>query len=172
VLVDRGHRDLPIRADHVGKNLPTSSTERVQVRLTEHDGVDDEVTIAGGERFEPTAAPGERSIDDSQVGRDQVNEQIRQRIGRIAELLRGTPGLDNAEVARALYADDSNARRKMVGRDRAVLEIAQVARERGRELDVAEVYKALHPSSVDRVQELKRRARAGLPLNDVDGETR
>ena len=33
VLVDRGHRDLPIRADHVGKNLPTSSTERVQVRL-------------------------------------------------------------------------------------------------------------------------------------------
>ncbi len=49
VLVDRGHRDLPIRADYVGKNLPTSSTERVQVRLTEHDGVDDEVTIAGGE---------------------------------------------------------------------------------------------------------------------------
>ena len=34
VLVDRGHRDLPIRADHVGKNLPTSSTERVQVRLS------------------------------------------------------------------------------------------------------------------------------------------
>ena len=49
VLVDRGHRDLPIRADHVGKNLPTSSTERVQVRLTEHDGVDDEVRISGGE---------------------------------------------------------------------------------------------------------------------------
>lgn len=49
VLVDRGHRDLPIRADHVGKNLPTSSTERVQVRLSEHDGVDDEVRISGGE---------------------------------------------------------------------------------------------------------------------------
>ena len=49
VLVDRGHRELPIRADHVGKNLPTSSTERVQVRLTEHDGVDDEVRISGGE---------------------------------------------------------------------------------------------------------------------------
>jgi pyrimidine operon attenuation protein/uracil phosphoribosyltransferase len=49
VLVDRGHRDLPIRADHVGKNLPTSSSERVQVRLVEHDGVDDEVRIAGGE---------------------------------------------------------------------------------------------------------------------------
>src|SRR5687767_137848 len=49
VLVDRGHRELPIRADHVGKNLPTSSTERVSVRLTEHDGVDDAVTISGGE---------------------------------------------------------------------------------------------------------------------------
>jgi pyrimidine operon attenuation protein / uracil phosphoribosyltransferase len=48
VLVDRGHRELPIRADHVGKNLPTSSAERVQVRLSEHDG-DDQVTIAGGE---------------------------------------------------------------------------------------------------------------------------
>ena len=49
VLVDRGHRDLPIRADFVGKNLPTSSSERVQVRLAEHDG-HDEVRISGGDR--------------------------------------------------------------------------------------------------------------------------
>lgn len=49
VLVDRGHRELPIRADFVGKNLPTSSTERVHVLLAEHDGVD-EVRISGGER--------------------------------------------------------------------------------------------------------------------------
>jgi pyrimidine operon attenuation protein/uracil phosphoribosyltransferase len=49
VLVDRGHRELPIRADHVGKNLPTSSSEKVRVRLTEPDGVDDQVTITGGE---------------------------------------------------------------------------------------------------------------------------
>jgi pyrimidine operon attenuation protein/uracil phosphoribosyltransferase len=52
VLVDRGHRELPIRADHVGKNLPTSLQERVSVRLTEVDGVD-EVRItsssAGGD---------------------------------------------------------------------------------------------------------------------------
>jgi len=40
VLVDRGHRDLPIRADHVGKNLPTAHTERVRVRLSETDGAD------------------------------------------------------------------------------------------------------------------------------------
>ncbi|MBB5749085.1 bifunctional pyr operon transcriptional regulator/uracil phosphoribosyltransferase PyrR [Micrococcus sp. TA1] len=38
VLVDRGHRELPIRADFVGKNLPTSTAERVQVRLLEIDG--------------------------------------------------------------------------------------------------------------------------------------
>lgn len=40
VLVDRGHRELPIRADHVGKNLPTSLVERVRVHLVEADGVD------------------------------------------------------------------------------------------------------------------------------------
>ena len=43
VLVDRGHRDLPIRADFVGKNLPTSSSERVRVNLAESDGRDEVV---------------------------------------------------------------------------------------------------------------------------------
>ena len=45
VLVDRGHRELPIKADYVGKNLPTSSTQSVQVHLVEIDGRD-EVEIA------------------------------------------------------------------------------------------------------------------------------
>jgi pyrimidine operon attenuation protein/uracil phosphoribosyltransferase len=49
VLVDRGHRELPIRADYVGKNLPTSIEETVRVRLTETDGAD-EVRIIGTER--------------------------------------------------------------------------------------------------------------------------
>jgi len=44
VLVDRGHRELPIRADFVGKNLPSSAEERINVRLEEIDG-HDEVTI-------------------------------------------------------------------------------------------------------------------------------
>ena len=48
VLVDRGHRELPIRADHVGKNLPTSRDERVHVRVAEVDGVD-VVRISSGE---------------------------------------------------------------------------------------------------------------------------
>jgi pyrimidine operon attenuation protein / uracil phosphoribosyltransferase len=46
VLVDRGHREFPIRADFVGKNLPSSARERINVRLTEIDG-DDAVTIEG-----------------------------------------------------------------------------------------------------------------------------
>lgn len=41
VLVDRGHRELPIRADYVGKNVPTSLTEVVEVRLEEADGKDE-----------------------------------------------------------------------------------------------------------------------------------
>ena len=41
VLVDRGHRELPIKADYVGKNLPTSTTQSVQVRLYEVDGRDE-----------------------------------------------------------------------------------------------------------------------------------
>jgi len=47
VLVDRGHRELPIRADFVGKNLPTSLVERVRVSLEGVDDVD-AVTIEGG----------------------------------------------------------------------------------------------------------------------------
>jgi pyrimidine operon attenuation protein / uracil phosphoribosyltransferase len=46
VLVDRGHRELPIKADYVGKNLPTSLKQSVQVRLQEIDGAD-EVNIEG-----------------------------------------------------------------------------------------------------------------------------
>jgi pyrimidine operon attenuation protein/uracil phosphoribosyltransferase len=40
ILIDRGHRELPIRPDYIGKNLPTSRREAVAVRLTEHDGED------------------------------------------------------------------------------------------------------------------------------------
>src|SRR5216117_165089 len=45
VLVDRGHRELPIRADYVGKNLPTAGGEKVQVRLEQTDGEPDEVRL-------------------------------------------------------------------------------------------------------------------------------
>ena len=45
VLVDRGHRELPLRADYVGKNIPTSMRENVRVHVAEHDNGDDSVTI-------------------------------------------------------------------------------------------------------------------------------
>src|SRR3954468_14200156 len=48
VLVDRGHRELPIRADYVGKNVPTALTQQVKVHLAEIDGVD-EVLLTEGE---------------------------------------------------------------------------------------------------------------------------
>ena len=56
VLADRGHRELPIRPDYVGKNLPTARDERVYVRLEETDEVD-EVTIDGAR--EPAGVAGE-----------------------------------------------------------------------------------------------------------------
>ncbi|MDP9455904.1 MAG: bifunctional pyr operon transcriptional regulator/uracil phosphoribosyltransferase PyrR [Actinobacteria bacterium] len=46
ILVDRGHRELPIRADYVGKNVPTSRAETVRVKLVETDGEDGVITVA------------------------------------------------------------------------------------------------------------------------------
>jgi len=45
VLVDRGHRELPIKADYVGKNIPSARHEEIQVRLLETDGLDEVVII-------------------------------------------------------------------------------------------------------------------------------
>ncbi len=50
VLVDRGHRELPIKADHVGKNVPTSLEETVIIRLKEADGRDEAVISGGAEK--------------------------------------------------------------------------------------------------------------------------
>ncbi|MEN8615088.1 bifunctional pyr operon transcriptional regulator/uracil phosphoribosyltransferase PyrR [Dehalogenimonas sp. THU2] len=49
VLIDRGHRELPIRADYVGKNIPSAATENIRVKLAEIDQID-EVVISSGER--------------------------------------------------------------------------------------------------------------------------
>jgi pyrimidine operon attenuation protein/uracil phosphoribosyltransferase len=50
VLVDRGHRELPIRADYAGKNIPTAASENVKVQLAEIDGADAVVLTQGGPR--------------------------------------------------------------------------------------------------------------------------
>lgn len=64
VLVDRGHRELPIRADYVGKNLPTSEREQVRVRLAEIDGIDEVLVLPTGDipmtATSALSVPGER----------------------------------------------------------------------------------------------------------------
>ncbi len=53
VLVDRGHRELPVRPDYIGKNLPTSRREAVAVMLKEHDGIDRVIIQEPVEQSEP-----------------------------------------------------------------------------------------------------------------------
>ena len=50
MLVDRGHRELPIRPDYVGKNLPTALHERISVRVQERDASDEVVLVRSRER--------------------------------------------------------------------------------------------------------------------------
>ena len=49
VLVDRGHRELPIRADYIGRNIPSSRQEKIQVQLVETDGIDGVVIVKNGQ---------------------------------------------------------------------------------------------------------------------------
>jgi pyrimidine operon attenuation protein/uracil phosphoribosyltransferase len=58
VLVDRGHRELPIRADHVGLNIPTARAERVNVHVRELDGIDEVELDSPAMRSEDVAAAG------------------------------------------------------------------------------------------------------------------
>jgi len=64
VLVDRGHRELPIRADFVGKNIPTARSERVHVLLTETDG-EDAVILSDGKSSDGKPADGATSRQGS-----------------------------------------------------------------------------------------------------------
>ena len=57
VLIDRGHRELPIRPDYVGKNIPSSRDEEIRVRVTETDGVDEVVIVKNGQSI--AAVPAE-----------------------------------------------------------------------------------------------------------------
>jgi len=72
VLVDRGHRELPIRADYVGKNLPTSQREVVQVLLTETDG-QDAVVLGMGRAGPPGAQSDTEQPASEQSGKAKSN---------------------------------------------------------------------------------------------------
>jgi pyrimidine operon attenuation protein/uracil phosphoribosyltransferase len=69
VLVDRGHRELPIRADYVGKNVPTRKGEDVQVRLAETDGRDEVVLADQGPRAAHQGTDAEAGVETADVGR-------------------------------------------------------------------------------------------------------
>ena len=83
VLVDRGHRELPIRPDYVGKNLPTSRGERVNVRLEELDGVDEVAIDAAAQLEESSCMKHLLSIAD--LERDDI-ERILERAESFAEV--------------------------------------------------------------------------------------
>jgi pyrimidine operon attenuation protein/uracil phosphoribosyltransferase len=70
VLIDRGHRELPIRPDYVGKNIPTSRDEEIQVRVTETDGIDEVVIVKNGS-LEVSAASQRGSLQDRPGGGSQ-----------------------------------------------------------------------------------------------------
>ena len=53
VLIDRGHREMPIRADYVGKNIPSSRHEEIQVKLVESDGIDEVAIVSAAETKPP-----------------------------------------------------------------------------------------------------------------------
>jgi len=61
VLVDRGHREMPIRADYVGKNIPSARHEEIQVRLVETDGID-EVAIISSANGEPPSSELSKAV--------------------------------------------------------------------------------------------------------------
>ncbi|WP_235871089.1 bifunctional pyr operon transcriptional regulator/uracil phosphoribosyltransferase PyrR [Rhodococcus spongiicola] len=71
VLVDRGHRELPLRADYVGKNVPTARTEDVAVRLAEHDGRDC-VVLSSGPISDQVPAT---RVDTEETGHTEENDK-------------------------------------------------------------------------------------------------
>jgi pyrimidine operon attenuation protein / uracil phosphoribosyltransferase len=75
VLVDRGHRELPIRADFVGKNIPTSARQTVRVRLREHDDTDDQVVVVEDETPVDEGAPSNEKSTSSEEARSTEGGQ-------------------------------------------------------------------------------------------------
>ncbi|MBI4180414.1 MAG: bifunctional pyr operon transcriptional regulator/uracil phosphoribosyltransferase PyrR, partial [Chloroflexi bacterium] len=62
VLIDRGHRELPIRADYVGKNIPTSRDEEIQVQMVETDGIDRVFIANKGQEADSEGQMGDRLV--------------------------------------------------------------------------------------------------------------
>lgn len=104
VLVDRGHRELPIRADHVGKNIPTSREQQVRVRLEEIDGEDGVVIVPP---TEPPGAGTEASQRATAQDRDRASADDSERTRRGPE----SPGAAEAGAATGGQARDGEVGR-------------------------------------------------------------
>jgi len=65
VLIDRGHRELPIRADYIGRNIPSSRQEEIKVQLVETDGIDEVIIVKMNQNH-----TSERQPDDEVVGKE------------------------------------------------------------------------------------------------------
>ena len=154
VLADRGHRELPIRPDYVGKNLPTARGERVNVRVEEVDGVD-EVVIA-----ERDGGPGMRrhllSIDD--LSREDI-ERILDRAESFAEVsgreIKKVPDAARAHgdqpLLRGLDAHELHlrARRQAAVRRPRQRQVERLAVDKGESLkDTVQTLSAYDPAAI------------------------
>ena len=108
VLVDRGHRELPMRADYVGKNVPTSRSESVHVLLSEHDG-DDGVLISRGRchMSRHLLSAGDLTRDEATAILDDADRFAQALVGREVKKL---PTLRGRTVITMFYENSTRTR--------------------------------------------------------------
>ena len=174
VLIDRGHRELPIRPDYVGKNLPTGRTEDVRVRLAEVDGGDDGIELwddprrgsGGGNRMKHLL-----SIDDLDVesltGLLDLSEQF---LAVNQRDIPKVPALRGKVVASLFYEDSTRTRlsfetaAKRLSCDVMTFSVAQSSVKKGESLrDTVQTIAAM---GIDAV--VVRHPAAGAPHRIVD----
>ena len=103
VLVDRGHRELPIRPDYVGKNLPTARDQRVNVHVEEIDG-SDEVTIGPAEQRRPRMSRHLISIDDlDRVAIERILDRARSFAEVSGREIKKVPALKGRTIVNLFY---------------------------------------------------------------------
>ena len=150
VLVDRGHRELPIRADFVGKNLPTRIGEDVRVRLAETDGGDDAVELWGEPRAGTKRRPARERIEETHEALLSVDDLDREG-SRSCSTCRSTflevtrreipkvPALRGKTVVSLFYEDSTRTRlsfetaAKRLSADTMSFTVSQLVGEQGRE---------------------------------------
>ena len=120
VLADRGHRELPIRPDYVGKNLPTARAEHVNVRVDELDGVDEVAIVAacrGGARPHEAPALASRTSTATAI------ERIVDRAASFAEVsdreIKKVPALRGRTVLNLFYEASTRTRSSLRARRQA-----------------------------------------------------